>query len=58
MTQHSTDTARPERDENARPYIFAGLFTVVVLIGGLIAWSTTARIDGAVIAPGEAVALT
>ena len=55
MTQHSTDTARPEGDENARPYIFAGLFTVVVLIGGLIAWSTTARIDGAVIAPGTVV---
>ena len=55
MTQHNTDKARPERDENARPYIFAGLFTVVVLIGGLIAWSTTARIDGAVIAPGTVV---
>ena len=55
MTQHSTETARPERDENARPYIITGLFTVVVLIGGLIAWSTTARIDGAVIAPGTVV---
>ena len=55
MTQPKTDPARPERDENARPYIFAGLFTVVVLIGGLIAWLTTAKIDGAVIAPGTVV---
>ena len=55
MTQRNTDTARPAPDENARPYIITGLFTVVVLIGGLIAWSTTARIDGAVIAPGTVV---
>ena len=59
MTLRSTTPAqpasRPASDENARPYIVAGLLTVVVLFGGLIAWSVTARIDGAVIAPGTVV---
>ena len=45
-------TLRSARDEDARRFILAGLFVVFVLFGGLAAWSVTARIDGAVIAPG------
>lgn len=45
-------TLRCARDEDARRFILAGLFVVYVMLGGLLAWSVTARIDGAVIAPG------
>ncbi len=39
-------------DETAAGYIVVGLLVVLVLVGGLIGWSITAMIDGAVIAPG------
>ena len=45
--------ARPAaRLDNPKPYIMAGLVIVVQLFGGLIGWSVTATISGAVIAPG------
>lgn len=47
--------SRPASDDNAKPYIVAGLLLVVLLLGGLFAWSATAKIDGAVVAPGTVV---
>ena len=47
--------APPANDENAKPFILAGLLVVVGLFGGLLAWSATATIDGAVVAPGTVV---
>ncbi len=46
---------RPAADENAKPFILAGLVVVIGLFGGLLAWSATATIDGAVVAPGTVV---
>ena len=46
---------RPAKDENAKPFILAGLVVVIGLFGGLLAWSATATIDGAVVAPGTVV---
>ncbi|MCG8544083.1 MAG: HlyD family type I secretion periplasmic adaptor subunit [Alphaproteobacteria bacterium] len=47
--------SRPASNDNAKPYIVAGLLLVVLLLGGLFAWSATAKIDGAVVAPGTVV---
>lgn len=51
----SGQRTRPAPYENAGPFIAAGLLVVVGLLGGLAAWSATAKIDGAVVAPGTVV---
>ena len=48
-------TATAARKDNSGRYIVGGLALVVLLLGGLIGWAVTARIDGAVIAPGTVV---
>jgi len=45
-----------DRRYSARAPLFAGLGSIVVLIGGLTAWSLRAEIAGAVIANGEVAA--
>lgn len=47
--------SRPNTDEDAKPYVVAALFVVIFLVGGLLAWSAMAKIDGAVIAQGTVV---
>ena len=42
----------PLSDDSTRPYILTGLAVLIILLGGLAAWATTARIAGAVVAPG------
>ena len=50
--QPSVPPVERDRKDNARPYIALGLLVVMLLFGGLIAWSLTASIGGAVIAQG------
>ena len=50
--QLSQPRIKPDRKESARPYVALGLAVVLLLFGGLIGWSLTASIGGAVIAPG------
>lgn len=56
MKQRSDDlTARPNAlpFESLRVRILAGLFLGVLLVGGVGGWAATARLSGAVIAPGS-----
>ena len=55
ILQLPAPSAAPSRKDNSGRYILGGLALVVLLFGGLIGWSVTARIDGAVIAPGTVV---
>lgn len=52
IIQPSEVRAEPYREDNPRPYAAIGLLVVLLLFGGLIAWSVTVSIGGAVIAPG------
>ncbi len=38
---------------SARRYVFLGVLTIAILVGGFGLWSVTANISGAIIAPGE-----
>lgn len=38
---------------SVRPLVMLGLFSVVILFGGFMAWATFAQLSGAVIAPGR-----
>ena len=52
VIQPSVAPIESYREDNAKPYVALGLMVVLLLFGGLIAWSLTASIGGAVIAPG------
>ncbi len=52
IIQPSESRIEPYREDSARPYAALGFLVVLLLFGGLIAWSLTASIGGAVIAPG------
>ena len=52
IIQPSVPPIESYREDNAKPYVALGLMVVLLLFGGLIAWSLTASIGGAVIAPG------
>lgn len=52
IIQPSVPPIESYREDNAGPYVALGLMVVLLFFGGLVAWSVTASIGGAVIAPG------